>query len=188
MSGSGRKWGGGDNGQPRHHSSGMGLAGACKPQPPQGNRHTSQASGDGRVILHSLRKATHLCTLTPTLPPHPATGAVLLVSDQAACIVLFSPGDLTLRSYSLGGAELARVESCERVMAAACTQDGRFLVTGGEQGVLLVRHVHDLSLHRRYQQLHAPITALVVSVEHCVIVGLQDGSLLLWAPTSLSLL
>jgi hypothetical protein len=41
-----------------------------------------------------------------------------------------------------------------------------------------------LQVYRRLEQVHAPITAMVVTEEHCFLVGLQDGSLILWSPST----
>ena len=50
--------------------------------------------------------------------------------------------------------------------------------------MVVVRHLHNLSVHRRLEAAHAPITAMAVTEEHCFVVGLQDGSLLLWSPSA----
>ena len=75
------------------------------------------------------------------------------------------------------------METMERIHALTVTPDGRFVITGGEKGALTVRHTHDLRVHRRMEMVHAPITAIAVTEEHCFIVGLQDGTLLLWSPS-----
>jgi hypothetical protein len=78
--------------------------------------------------------------------------------------------------------QVATAETSERIHALAVTADGRFVVTGGEKCSLVVRHMHNLKVHRRMETMASPITALAVTEEHCFVVGLQDGTLLLWSP------
>ncbi|KAK3235248.1 hypothetical protein CYMTET_54533 [Cymbomonas tetramitiformis] len=134
---------------------------------------------DGRLLFHTVRRGRHLRTLrvsSTTVPDH------VSISAAAGLILTYSHKDLSMHTYTVNGQHVASADTCERLNALATTNDGKFVVTGGEKGIVIVRHSHNLQIHCRFEGAHAPITALAVTEEQCFVVGLADGSLLLWSP------
>jgi|AntAceMinimDraft_12_1070368.scaffolds.fasta_scaffold61290_1 hypothetical protein len=58
----------------------------------------------------------------------------------------------------------------------------RRYATGGEKGAVVVRCTHNLSPWARYDGPGPAITALWVTPEECLIAGMADGRLAVWAP------
>ena len=55
-------------------------------------------------------------------------------------------------------------------------------VQGGEKGAVVVRCTHNLAPWARYDGPGPAITALRVTPEECLIAGMADGRLAVWAP------
>lgn len=137
----------------------------------------ASGSKDASVILHTLRNGRYLRSLV-----HPSKGSVdRLVLSRNGMVVLYSHDDLMLHVVSLNGVWLAHAEANGRLSCIAASASGDFIVTGGERGSIVVRWVHDLQIVRRYEGTGVPITSLHVTPEDCFLVGLQDGSLLIYS-------
>ena len=79
---------------------------------------------------------------------------------------------------------LATAAVAERLHALALTPDERYLVTGGEKGAVVVRGAHDLAPWARYDGPGPAITAMHVTADDCVVGGLADGRIAVWASTT----
>jgi len=70
----------------------------------------------------------------------------------------------------------------EKINTLCVTYDERFLVLGSGKGSVAVRTAHDLAPWARLDGVGCAITAVTVTEEDCVLGGLQDGRIAVWAP------
>eukprot|EP00854_Cymbomonas_tetramitiformis_P008121 gene8121-9651_t len=120
-----------------------------------GSRLVVSGAEDGRLLFHTVRRGRHLRTLrvsSTTVPDH------VSISAAAGLILTYSHKDLSMHTYTVNGQHVASADTCERLNALATTNDGKFVVTGGEKGIVIVRHSHNLQIHCRFEGAHAPIT------------------------------
>ena len=111
---------------------------------------------------------------------------VCLVEAITARVLVYCSDELTLSAHGVNAAAtdppLAWANTTERLHALVATRDGRHLVTGGEKGAVVVRCTHNLSPWARYDGPGPAITSLFVTPEECLIAGMADGRLAVWAP------
>jgi WD40 repeat protein len=161
------------------------------------------ASGgaDGAVLLHTLREGRHLRTVRAprkklqgdagagAADDHAGTpGWLRLVeaTTSTARLLVYCADTLLISSHGINApcsaAPLATASASERLHAFAVTSDARFLLTGGEKGIVVVRMVHDLSIWAKYDGPGPGMTALCVTPEECIVGGMADGRIAVWAP------
>eukprot|EP00736_Rhodelphis_marinus_P013944 Rmarinus@m.16402 len=156
------------------------------------------ASKDGTAIIHSLREGAYIRSLVPCVANPPLGSSSHLPTAQAlpalhltavgthGHVVVYSAEDFGLHLWMMNGRLLQSVDACERLTAMVVTEDGEFLVTGGERRFVVVRRLYDLKVVKKFPSedcpLDNPITSLVVSpVENVLLVGLTDGRLHLFS-------
>eukprot|EP00850_Spirogloea_muscicola_P005743 SM000026S08992 [mRNA] locus=s26:1003027:1021649:+ [translate_table: standard] len=137
----------------------------------------ASGSRDATCAVHTLRHGRYLFALR-----HPSGSPVdHLVISPCGIIAMYSHDDLVLRCCTLQGRWLAQSESFGRLACLRLSACGEFLVTGGELGQVVVWRLHSLQVVRRYEGRGVPITSLTVTPEDCFLVGLQDGTMLVFA-------
>eukprot|EP00897_Mesotaenium_endlicherianum_P007795 jgi/Mesen1/7043/ME000369S06370 len=134
-------------------------------------------SQDATCIVHTLHAGRYLRTLR-----HPGGGAVhRLAVTKHALVVLYSHSDVMLHTLTLGGRRLASAEANGRLSSVCVSHCGEFVVTGGDTGQVVVRWAHSLEVVRRYDGVGVPVTSMAVTPEDCFIVGLRDGTILVYS-------
>eukprot|EP00850_Spirogloea_muscicola_P002934 SM000011S19112 [mRNA] locus=s11:883394:901254:- [translate_table: standard] len=137
----------------------------------------ASGSRDATCAVHTLRHGRYLFALR-----HPSGSPVdHLVISPCGIIAMYSHDDLVLRCCTLQGRWLAQSESFGRLACLRLSACGEFLVTGGELGQVVLWKLHSLQVVRRYEGRGVPITSLTVTPEDCFLVGLQDGTMLVFA-------
>ena len=64
----------------------------------------------------------------------------------------------------------------ERLTSLALTRDGKYLVSGGERGFVVVRETYSLEVVKRFPAVDAAIRSLCLTAkEDMACVGLADG-------------
>ena len=112
-------------------------------------------------------------------------------------ICCYTSDDFALHTYSINGRLLARRECNERLYAFTWSEDGNFLVVGGERREVAVYDVHNLEPVGRYNGAFAthsvppfptPITSIHLTrrcsspiPERHILVGTQGGQLYILA-------
>ncbi|EEH54935.1 uncharacterized protein MICPUCDRAFT_902, partial [Micromonas pusilla CCMP1545] len=134
------------------------------------------ASGgaDGAVLLHTLREGRHLRTVRAPRKKLQGDAGPGAADDHAG-----TPGCHGINA-PCSAAPLATASASERLHAFAVTSDARFLLTGGEKGIVVVRMVHDLSIWAKYDGPGPGMTALCVTPEECIVGGMADGRIAVW--------
>ncbi|RNA30693.1 neurobeachin-like isoform X5 [Brachionus plicatilis] len=68
-----------------------------------------------------------------------------------------------------------------KISSVAMSQDGQYLVVGGEKGTVFIYRSHDLSLAYTYPQCDASIRSLAVTQDQkYIIAGLSTGCLIVF--------
>ena len=162
------------------------------------------ASGgaDGAVLLHALRSGRYLRATRRGRSSRASTGAtdrghergtptwICLVEARisTARVLVYCADRLSLAAHGVNdgwdASPLATAAVAERLHALALTPDERYLVTGGEKGAVVVRGAHDLAPWARYDGPGPAITAMHVTADDCVVGGLADGRIAVWASTT----
>ena len=134
-------------------------------------------STDGTFIAHTLNQGRYLWSKA-----HPTKGPLEhLAVSREGLIVVYSPQDVTLHVCTVSGKWLASAEEPEAINALALSSDEEFVMTGGNSGVVRVRWFHSLELQIVLDRNNIPITAITVTEEDCIVVGLEDGALLVYS-------
>lgn len=141
----------------------------------------------------SVRKGTESSSSNQGQALHDSQGGVpswvhLTEAKVSSARVLVYCGDaLFLSSHGINARcdapPIASVTLTERICALCVTWDERFLVMGGEKGVVAIRTTHDLFPWARLDGANCAITAIAVAKGDGVVIGgLADGRIAVWAP------
>eukprot|EP00271_Cylindrocystis_brebissonii_P011984 TRINITY_DN3000_c2_g1_i1.p1 TRINITY_DN3000_c2_g1~~TRINITY_DN3000_c2_g1_i1.p1 ORF type:complete len:2905 (-),score=592.76 TRINITY_DN3000_c2_g1_i1:326-8950(-) len=133
---------------------------------------------DGTCIIHTLEQGRYVRSIE-----HPKNSPIdLLVVSIHGHIVIYSTEDLMLHVASINGKFLASQDVHGGLLTCmVASADNEFLVTGGEGGVVTVRHIHSLEIVRKFDGMGIPVTSIALTVEDCVLVGQEDGKLHVYA-------
>ena len=134
-------------------------------------------SKDCSCIIHSLRHGRYVRSIQ-----HPMGNYISkLVVSKHGRLVLFSNDDLIFLLYSVNGKHLASSESNGRINCLEVSSCGEFLLCGGDQSQIILRSIYTLDVIRKYDASNVPILSLSITPEDCFLVGMQDGSLLIYS-------
>ena len=162
-----------------------GDAATCLAADERGDGFVS-GGADGAVLLHTLRQGRHLRTLRDAGSDAGVPSWLCFLEAPVAAVLVYDGDQLTLSTHGINSPSdappLATANATERLHALTLSPDGRFLVTGGEKGAVVVRNCHDLRVCARYDGPGPAVTALRTTTEECIVGGLADGRIAVWAP------
>jgi len=145
---------------------------------------------DGTCILHNLRRGQYVRTLC--LPKSSPIRMVSIAppwgsSGGSGYIIVYSQADLTLYLFSINGRLLRSADEHERLNHMIITRDGEFIITGGEKGSVVLRHLHNLKFAHKFSVQNVVCSLVITPDEKHLHVGLDNGKLLIIArpPTDL---
>eukprot|EP01105_Mastigella_eilhardi_P025380 TRINITY_DN68_c0_g1_i2.p1 TRINITY_DN68_c0_g1~~TRINITY_DN68_c0_g1_i2.p1 ORF type:complete len:2854 (-),score=674.35 TRINITY_DN68_c0_g1_i2:50-7438(-) len=130
---------------------------------------------DGTCIVHALRQGQFVWARKPTSSPI----SLIKISPVHGHIAVYSQEHFGLFLFNVNGKILAKISLQERLMDMAISRDGQFLITGGSKETVVVRHLFDLKFAHRYKVTSSICTITMTLEERHMLVGMQDGNLLI---------
>lgn len=135
-------------------------------------------SMDGSCIVHTIRKGEYVRSIKPP-EEHPLRWVGV---SSTGNIVTYSLVDRMLHCYSINGKHLADASASERLYTMMFSENGEFLVTGGDRGVVQIRTTHNLKVAHRFNKAEGTIRSLACTPnEQHLLVGLQTGHVQIYA-------
>ncbi|OCT99717.1 lipopolysaccharide-responsive and beige-like anchor protein isoform X2 [Xenopus laevis] len=133
-------------------------------------------SKEGPCLIHSMNgdllrtlEAADNCT-RPKL---------IQVSREGHCVVYYEKGMFCV--FSINGKLQASMEIEDNTRAILLSRDGQYLLTGGDNGVVMVWQVSDLKQLFAYPGCDAGIRSMTMSFDQrCIMTGMASGSIVLF--------
>ncbi|EFA75292.1 BEACH domain-containing protein [Heterostelium album PN500] len=134
-------------------------------------------SKDGTCIIHNLRRGEYVRTISL---PKQSPVSKCSISNQGH-IVIYSQADLVIYLYSINGQLLKSVDTHERLHSIIISRDSEYLISGGDKGTVVLRTLYNLKFAHKLS-FDTPINSLAMgSDQKHLMVGLEDGRLLIIA-------
>mmetsp|Transcript_7408 Transcript_7408/g.24883 ORF Transcript_7408/g.24883 Transcript_7408/m.24883 type:complete len:2990 (-) Transcript_7408:33-9002(-) len=143
----------------------------------------ASGSADGTLVLHDTRDGHIVRAFERT--PSGSVPSWIKILDTSSRVVCACAASGALSVHHVNGATLAKYASRHETFDACCvTRDERILLLGNRRGDVTLRHTRDLSIRAQINVANVGVTALSTAAsDECLLVGLADGRLCLWAPS-----
>ncbi|XP_060034939.1 lipopolysaccharide-responsive and beige-like anchor protein [Erinaceus europaeus] len=133
-------------------------------------------SKEGPCLIHSMN-GDLLRTLEG--PENCLKPKLLQASREGHCVIFYENGCFC--TFSVNGKLQATMETDDNIRAIQLSRDGQYLLTGGDNGVVMVWQVSDLKHLFAYPGCDAGIRAMALSYDQrCIISGMASGSIVLF--------
>ncbi|XP_050014770.1 lipopolysaccharide-responsive and beige-like anchor protein isoform X2 [Alexandromys fortis] len=133
-------------------------------------------SQEGPCLIHSMN-GDLLRTLEG--PENCLKPKLIQASREGHCVIFYENGCFC--TFSVNGKLQATVETDDHIRAIQLSRDGQYLLTGGDNGVVILRQVSDLKQLFAYPGCDAGIRAMALSFDQrCIISGMASGSIVLF--------
>ncbi|XP_026972936.1 lipopolysaccharide-responsive and beige-like anchor protein isoform X1 [Sagmatias obliquidens] len=133
-------------------------------------------SKEGPCLIHSMN-GDLLRTLEG--PENCLKPKLMQASREGHCVIFYENGFFC--TFSVNGKLQATVETDDNIRAIQLSRDGQYLLTGGDNGVVMVWQVSDLKQLFAYPGCDAGIRAMALSYDQrCIISGMASGSIVLF--------
>ncbi|KAM8765108.1 lipopolysaccharide-responsive and beige-like anchor protein isoform 2-T3 [Rhynchonycteris naso] len=133
-------------------------------------------STEGPCLVHSMN-GDLLRTLEG--PENCLKPKLIQASREGHCVIFYENGSFC--TFSVNGKLQATVETDDNIRAIQLSRDGQYLVTGGDNGVVMVWQVSDLKQLFAYPGCDAGVRAMALSYDQrCIISGMASGSIVLF--------
>ena len=141
-------------------------------------------SADGTLILHDIRDG-HIVRALESMP-HGCVPTTISLLSKSYLVVCASGTSGALSVHDINGVTLARTMNRHEAFESFCvTRDERHILLGNRRGDITVRASHDLSIRAQINVANIGVTSIeTAGKDECLLVGLADGRLCLWAPPS----
>uniref|UniRef100_A0A250Y8F8 Lipopolysaccharide-responsive and beige-like anchor protein n=2 Tax=Castor canadensis TaxID=51338 RepID=A0A250Y8F8_CASCN len=131
---------------------------------------------EGPCLIHSMN-GDLLRTLEG--PENCLKPKLIQASREGHCVIFYENGCFC--TFSVNGKLQATMETDDHIRAMQLSRDGQYLLTGGDNGVVMVWQVSDLKKLFAYPGCDAGIRAMALSYDQrCVISGMASGSIVLF--------
>ncbi|XP_058922689.1 lipopolysaccharide-responsive and beige-like anchor protein isoform X1 [Kogia breviceps] len=133
-------------------------------------------SKGGPCLIHSMN-GDLLRTLEG--PENCLKPKLIQASREGHCVIFYENGFFC--TFSVNGKLQATMETDDNIRAIQLSRDGQYLLTGGDNGVVMVWQVSDLKQLFAYPGCDAGIRAMALSYDQrCIISGMASGSIVLF--------
>ncbi|KAM6220988.1 lipopolysaccharide-responsive and beige-like anchor protein [Rhynchocyon petersi] len=133
-------------------------------------------SKEGPCLIHSMN-GDLLRTLEG--PENCLKPKLIQASREGHCVIFYEDG--LFCTFSVNGKLQATMETDDNIKAMQLSRDGQYLLTGGDNGVVMVWRVSDLKQLFAYPGCDAGIRAMALSYDQrCIISGMASGSIVLF--------
>ncbi|KAL2780952.1 lipopolysaccharide-responsive and beige-like anchor protein isoform 4 [Daubentonia madagascariensis] len=133
-------------------------------------------SQEGPCLIHSMN-GDLLRTLEG--PENCLKPKLIQASREGHCVIFYENG--LFCTFSVNGKLQATMETDDNIRAMQLSRDGQYLLTGGDNGVVMVWQVSDLKQLFAYPGCDAGIRAMALSYDQrCIISGMASGSIVLF--------
>ncbi|XP_070330871.1 lipopolysaccharide-responsive and beige-like anchor protein isoform X2 [Odocoileus virginianus] len=133
-------------------------------------------SKEGPCLIHSMN-GDLLRTLEG--PENCLKPKLIQASREGHCVIFYENGFFC--TFSVNGKLQAAMETDDNIRAIQLSRDGQYLLTGGDNGVVMVWQVSDLKQLFAYPGCDAGIRAMALSYDQrCIIAGMASGSIVLF--------
>ncbi|XP_023369234.1 lipopolysaccharide-responsive and beige-like anchor protein isoform X2 [Otolemur garnettii] len=134
------------------------------------------SGSQGPCLIHSMN-GDLLRTLEG--PENCLKPKLIQASREGHCVIFYENG--LFCTFSVNGKLQATMETNDNIRAIQLSRDGQYLLTGGDNGVVMVWHVADLKQLFAYPGCDAGIRAMALSYDQrCIISGMASGSIVLF--------
>ncbi|CAM2112910.1 unnamed protein product [Caretta caretta] len=131
---------------------------------------------EGPCLIHSMN-GDLLRTLEG--PENCLRPKLIQASREGHCIIYYENGLFCV--FSVNGKLQATMETDDKIRAIQLSRDGQYLLTGGDNGVIIVWQVCDLKQLFAYPGCDAGIRSMALSYDQrCIMTGMASGSIVLF--------
>ncbi|XP_062992178.1 lipopolysaccharide-responsive and beige-like anchor protein isoform X2 [Elgaria multicarinata webbii] len=133
-------------------------------------------SKEGPCLIHSMN-GDLLRTLDA--PENCLKAKLIQASREGHCVIYYDNGHFCV--FSVNGKQQATMETDDNIRAIQLSRDGQYLLTGGDNGVVMVWQVCDLKQLFAYPGCDAGIRSMALSYDQrCIMTGMASGSIVLF--------
>nr|XP_020636969.1 lipopolysaccharide-responsive and beige-like anchor protein isoform X2 [Pogona vitticeps] len=133
-------------------------------------------SKEGPCLIHSMN-GDLLRTLEA--PENCLKAKLIQASREGHCVIYYDNGHFCV--FSVNGKLQATMETDDNIRAIQLSRDGQYLLTGGDNGVVMVWQVCDLKQLFAYPGCDAGIRSMALSYDQrCIMTGMASGSIVLF--------
>ncbi|XP_075786138.1 lipopolysaccharide-responsive and beige-like anchor protein isoform X3 [Pelodiscus sinensis] len=131
---------------------------------------------EGPCLIHSMN-GDLLRTLEG--PENCLRPKLIQASREGHCVIYYDNGRFCV--FSVNGKLQATMETDDKIRAIQLSRDGQYLLTGGDNGVIMVWEVCDLKQLFAYPGCDAGIRSMALSYDQrCIMTGMASGSIVLF--------
>jgi WD40 repeat protein len=139
---------------------------------------------DGTCIFHSVCTGEYIRTIRTE---HSSPISKIVISSRGNFVV-FCESSFTLSMYSINGTLISQVNTDERLNSIRFSKDSDYLLTGGTNKTIIIRDSFYLNIMHKFPECESVIcTFLVPEHEQHLLVGLKNGSILIYSLESVLL-
>lgn len=133
-------------------------------------------SKEGPCLIHSMN-GDLLRTLEA--PDDCLKAKLIQASREGHCVIYYDNGHFCV--FSVNGKLQATMETDDNIRAIHLSRDGQYLLTGGDNGVVMVWQVCNLKQLFAYPGCDAGIRSMTLSFDQrCIMTGMASGSIVLF--------
>ncbi|XP_026553920.1 lipopolysaccharide-responsive and beige-like anchor protein isoform X3 [Pseudonaja textilis] len=133
-------------------------------------------SKEGSCLIHSMN-GDLLRTLEA--PENCVKAKLIQASREGHCVIYYDNGHFCV--FSVNGKLQSTMETDDNIRAIQLSRDGQYLLTGGDNGVVMVWQVYDLKQLFAYPGCDAGIRSMTLSYDQrCIMTGMASGSIVVF--------